>query len=425
MDHFPLELTSAILDLIPDSDKTTLFCLRLVSKGFRELATPRAFRRLNISRKKGCCAAFTELATAAADAGADAHASEVSLHVKEVDFRALEVGGFVEGYVFDGDTIEETVSMFQHLGNFGNLHTLRLYFPSVYEEGVYQFGGEEMSPTRRLQIGIFTSLAESASTANNGSLDNDPRLALHELQVHGLLALPNDGARLASFHTFLHPLKTLHLSLVTNDSEDFDASDEEYTAFWEDDLPGILAGCAENLTCLTLVSDVNTLTFELREWDPIELRRLERLCMRNVVFAMGGLAHANFDTGAEGFIIRHKDTLVYLDLSSCYIDVDDPGPPRSWAQIWGRFERELKGLRSFVFSPLPGRPGPREEPGLSEDELADGDEFYQRIFHGYVVFIIESGYCCDFEEPPRDEEVDRLAFESLQKCIAERNGGER
>ncbi|KAF8880099.1 hypothetical protein CPB84DRAFT_1965847 [Gymnopilus junonius] len=383
---FPTELKSAILDYLLE-DKSQLLHCRLISKDFEILATPCALRTLNISRKKGCSAAFSSLPSD----------SSIFIHVKEINFRALEKKH--DG--LEADCIEETFSMFAHLANFPSLHTLRLYFPSEYEEGMYELYGEDMSPVRILQIQIFKTLA---------GLTFDRSFSLSELEIHGLLALPNEGLHISRLRSLLEPLSSLHISLVTNDGEDFEMAGEDYTAFWDVDLTQLLA-MTRNLTKLTVISNTNSVGFFNKNWDTLDLPKLEYLRLKNFVFTNIAYYQQRFPWsggGVEEFMLRHGRTIKDVDLSSCWVEIHDEDlHPRSWAMIWKNFEKGLTRLESFKFEPMPGRIRP--------------SDFWPR-FNGYVAFVIESGYVNFFDEDPVDVALDGAAFESLQRTIEGRNG---
>ena len=76
----PTELKSSIVDELSE-DKAQLLRCRLVSRDFESLATLRAFKTLNLSRGRGCHAAFT---------GLFPEQSAVLAHVKEIKFHAEE-----------------------------------------------------------------------------------------------------------------------------------------------------------------------------------------------------------------------------------------------------------------------------------------------------------------------------------------------
>ncbi|EGN92562.1 hypothetical protein SERLA73DRAFT_79492 [Serpula lacrymans var. lacrymans S7.3] len=73
---------------------------------------------------------------------------------------------------------------------------------------------------------------------------------------------------------------------------------------------------------------------------------LQSLVLENIVFD-----HNSPSENIEEFIIRHKDSLVRLELRSCscYI-INDSGTKggRSWSGIWERLKQELTGLREIV-----------------------------------------------------------------------------
>jgi hypothetical protein len=404
--NFPLELKGAILDRISE-DKDLLVC-RLISKDFQKLSTPRTFQTLNISRKRGCYAAFTGIPDD----------SQAFAHVKEINFRALETRDWdrdsVQGkefkcgafrslsslLLFIGDTREDTISMFSCIPKFSNLHTLRLYFPDIYEEEKETLEDPaEMSPARSLQIGIFKRLAERSV---------DTISPICELEIQGLLAIQNEGTEVDGFSSFLKPLSSLYISLVTNDSqEDFQLSDDYYRLFWQGAMTNIFTA-TENLTSLTLISDIETHAFANNDWHKINLPKLEHLRLSNIVFLnqayyFNRLQLPLMPSGVEEFVIRHKLTLTELDLSSCLVEICDEDPnPRYWANIWNNFEKKLTRLRSFKFNP------PEQK-----------NNFYK--FTGYVWLDTEGGYKPISEDGLQNEDSDEMAFESLRSAIMKWN----
>ncbi|KAF8884557.1 hypothetical protein CPB84DRAFT_1789029 [Gymnopilus junonius] len=369
--NLPLELKSVILNELSD-DKAQLL----------ELPTPRAFRTLNISRKHGTYAVFSNLPDR----------SPVYDYVREIKFSALQR----LHDVFEGDEVDETISIFTHFSKFPALHTLRFYFHDEYEEGMYEVLGDSisMSPVRTLQIEIFKTLAGLA----------DGGFRLHELEVRGLLALPNEGLCLAAISPLLSPLTTLRLSLVTNNGDDFELADEDFTAFWKTDLFELLR-LAVSLTDVTLMSDINTVGFDGAQWDKLRLPKLRRLHLEYIIFTNIAYYQQRFLSSAEGFeefILRHKDTLEDLDLSLFSIEIDQEDPNRrTWAMIWNGFEAQLSRLRSFKFDPLPGH----------IVDLETGS-----TFEGYATRVAEFGYFGCFWDHLADSTLDEMVFDSLQRC---------
>ena len=86
----PPELKGTILNELAD-DKTALRCCRLISKDFESIAAPLAFKILNLSRRQGCSAKFTELLRGG---------SSILNHVKEIHFSALET----QRHLFQGSS---------------------------------------------------------------------------------------------------------------------------------------------------------------------------------------------------------------------------------------------------------------------------------------------------------------------------------
>ncbi|KAF8886637.1 hypothetical protein CPB84DRAFT_1541507 [Gymnopilus junonius] len=158
--------------------------------------------------------------------------------------------------VFESDTVEETAFFFSSVSKFSNLRTLRLYFPPVFEEEHKDEFDDiipPISPNRTLQIAIFNALA---------TLNPKTNFTLHTLEIHSLLALPNEGIRSPRFSPLLHSLHTLLISVVTNNRDEFEMQyDDDYIHFWKTDTYSLLTRTAETLTSLTLSSDINTSAF--------------------------------------------------------------------------------------------------------------------------------------------------------------------
>ncbi|KAF8875262.1 hypothetical protein CPB84DRAFT_1796716 [Gymnopilus junonius] len=264
--QLPLELKAAIINEIVH-DKNSLLLCRLASRALNVLATPHAFQILNISRTRGSCSAFKALS----------HETEVFRHVKEINFRALQT----KDMVFESDTVEETAFFFSSVSKFSNLRTLRLYFPPVFEEEHKDEFDDiipPISPNRTLQIAIFNALA---------TLNPKTNFTLHTLEIHSLLALPNEGIRSPRFSPLLHSLHTLLISVVTNNRDEFEMQyDDDYIHFWKTDTYSLLTRTAETLTSLTLSSDINTSAFAApnSEWHALTLPKLQSLTLRKLVF---------------------------------------------------------------------------------------------------------------------------------------------
>ncbi|KAF8968571.1 hypothetical protein BDZ97DRAFT_1799081 [Flammula alnicola] len=228
------------------------------------------------------------------------------------------------------------------------------------------------------------------------------------LEIRGLLTYPNENMQLDGFRAFLRPITTLVIALTSLDQGDNGYCDEDYTSFLEEYLPNFLSSSVD-LESLTLLSDVETNGPNFPQWDAITLPRLTSLRLASFVFVNWPFYGLGSDTGLEYFIVRHAQSLRHLDLSGCCVAIEnEDANPRSWANIWTRFEGQLVNLTTFVFDPLPGL--------RSEEQQDDDDPGYV----GYVTLLIESGYINFFDEPPQDFEVDRLAFESFQNVIAAR-----
>ncbi|KAF8152616.1 hypothetical protein B0H34DRAFT_810437 [Crassisporium funariophilum] len=366
----PLELSNIIINNV-DNKEDILAC-RLVSRDFLSLTTPRVFRVLNINGgDRQSTSAIIELA----------NTPDIAEHVRVIVYRHNDDDD-------DEDMVAMAASSLSHLGKFALLESIRFYFPNTYVE----WGPDEMSTDRRTQISIFESIAT-----------NPPPISLHELEIHSLLALPNPAFRLPGFADFLKPLKKLVIKTNSDDSGESVYCDESYMDFWKTDVARLLMSPAA-LTSITLDSDLYC-DGPYSVWDAVTFPDLTSLHLGMIVL------NNNQNIGVEKFISRHGSTLVTLELMSCPADVDQENPnphARKWSDIWARFEQTLPRLNTFIFDPMPGRP----QEGAS---ARDGEDY-----RGYAYFMIESGYISLFDDPPQDEDVDRMAFEHLQDVIRAR-----
>lgn len=288
-------------------------------------------------------------------------------------------------------TNEGVLSDLECIPKFPNVNALQLRFLGTWVED--EEDPDEMSAARRLQIAAITTLS---------NLHSQHGLRLQSLKLHNLITRSNESILTEEFKALLEPLTSLTVSLVTNDSELFYHSHDDYCQFWDFDMTTML-NAARNLTSLTLVSDITT----FYDWDKVvTFPRLESLLLENFVF--GELF------SPEPFIIRHKKTLLHLELLSCWNQPDSgllvAAEPRAWADIFKGFEEELPGVLTFSFDPLPG--------------IVEGTEDYPQ-WHGYVYADTEGsegGYKNFFDERPLPQagESDILAFQSFQKAIAKR-----
>lgn len=290
-------------------------------------------------------------------------------------------------------TNEHVLSDIACIPKFANVNALQLHFLNRWVESHNEDDADEMSPTRRLQIAVIKALA---------NLHCQHGLRLQKLELRCLITRSNESILTDEFKALLEPLTSLTISVVTNDSELFYHSDDDYCGFWDNDMTTML-NTARNLTSLTLVSDIKT----FYDWSRVAtFPKLEQLFLEDFIF--------DPYCSPEPFIIRHKETLRYLDLSSCWIHVGQAvggnAQPQAWAEIFKCFEEELRGLFVFNFDPLPG--------------MIEGTEDFPE-YDGYVwpdTEGSEGGYKNSFEDKPVPQagEGDILAFESLQKAIAKR-----
>lgn len=187
--------------------------------------------------------------------------------------------------------------------------------------------------------------------------------------------------------------------------------EDPYLQFWKEHMTSIL-NTTRNLTSLSLYSDV----IAFNEWGLVSsLPSLENLTLSKFLFAyedFGGDRKAETFC-LESFILRHRKTLRHLDLIDCCIDISSEF--YSWAQIFRNFEQHLDEIRFFRFHPPPFV-------GTATEDDGDPDGYVWRLWNErggrYVDFFD------DYEFPDPDTgELDRLAFDYLQRTIKQRNQG--
>ncbi|KAH9481323.1 hypothetical protein JR316_0005845 [Psilocybe cubensis] len=369
-----LELVGVILKHI--DDKPFLLRSRLISRKFKSAADPFAFRTLTVSRTQQSREGFQNLIAS----------PQLAAFVQQIIFVTSGKGARTDDAINEG-----VLSDLECIPKFPSVNALQLRFLGTWSEDEDE--PDEMSPARQLQIAAIRTLS---------TLHSQQGLRLQSLEIHNLITRTNESILTDEFKSLLETLTSLTISLLTNDSELFYHSDEDYCQFWDRDMTTML-NAARNLASLTLVSDIKTFC----DWDKfVTFLKLESLTLENFVF--GELF------SPEPFILRHKETLLHLELLSCWNQPDSglisATEPRAWADIFKRFEEELIGLLTFSFNPLPG--------------IEEGTEDHPQ-WHGYVYADTEGsegGYKNFFNEKPLPQagEGDISAFRSFQEVIAKR-----
>ncbi|KAF8151328.1 hypothetical protein B0H34DRAFT_727215 [Crassisporium funariophilum] len=373
----PTPLPVELLDIIISSldDKEDILTCRLTSSIFRSIANPLAFRTLTIRVDERSKIAIDNLIDAPG----------LSELVREIVYRQEDDD--------DDGMIGVAASNFSHLAELPLLETVHMHFPiRVLED----WPPRPMTTSKEAQTAIFTTLAS-----------NPPPISLRRVEIHALLSEADTVFYLPGLSDFWKPI--VDLVITTNSHDACEINDEAFLEFWSAVIPHCLQSCS-SLASLTLDSDVICQGPNVVDWDDLTCPNLIFLRLKNMIF------DDNLHGGLERFITRQGATLTRLELLSCQVDIVarfyTPFATR-WADIWARFEQTLTHLETFTFHPMPGRP-------KIGDTDADGEDVDPHVFYGYIAYCGEGMYKTEFEEPPRDGETDRLAFEHLQDVIRAR-----
>ncbi|KAJ3512968.1 hypothetical protein NLJ89_g3214 [Agrocybe chaxingu] len=383
--HVPLELLNSILNDI--GSKSDLLALHTTCKVLHGVITPRTFRVLDISRKKG---------------GADAmisifDASELMQHVKEIILQASH-GEYLTDATDGGqknfaeepkeveleeDTVEDTVSIFGHLSKLPNLWSLRLLFPNQYQDA------EEYNKDKAPESEALPSLKKS--------------------EIYNLVCLPTQINNSAGFKAFLKGLESVYMQVVLTSEDNFYYY-EPLMDFYEHDIPFFAQTPQETLTSLSS-NVLNPGPVLGSFWKETAMPNLRDLHFVWFAFHHNIMNPALVDpTCLEWLVLHHAVTLQSLKLISCTIDMGQTAQGtwnvQSWSQVLTAFQQELTGLKEFVLDPLPGR-----------------NEEHPEEYNSYSWLLNESGYIMLFGEddnrlPPVD--ADLAAFEELQENIWKR-----
>ncbi|KAJ7641790.1 hypothetical protein FB45DRAFT_1000315 [Roridomyces roridus] len=373
MSKLPPELFNFVLNELRSGgdDAKTLFDLRLVSKPIKQITTPLAFKGVAVRASVKSAEAVSVLQDSEDESLRDA--------VKEVVFRGDE-----RVVLREGNAAEETaalVKVFSGLAKFPRLESLQLDLHDQYEEDRAESG-----PTSylRLQLALFESLTT-----------NHPP-SLTSLALNNVIAKPDSIYTRDDFKVIFQPLQRLELSILSEDPDcEGSYAEQPLVDFWAKSIPSIIRN-ATSLTSLTLRSTaqwVGAMSFK-----DIFLPELSELVLHKFILEP---MMAEYDT--VEFILRHKNTLTRLELSSCSIGGGEEGTPmpRLWHAVFKSFEKELVNLKEFV---------------LLDEE--GGEDFDERLM--YTVLLAGDGYAIAEDEIGGGEE-DLAALESLREVMNSRN----
>lgn len=151
--RLPVEILTIILDEI--EDKSVLFKSRLISKDFMDVATPRALRKLIVSREKTSLEGIQNLAN-----------SPLAKFVFEVTFKEHNV-------VSSWHTDEPFRVAMLHIPAFPNVTSLQVSFPARCYVEVMNIDDEVVSDPDE-----ETSEPDEAPVSNEDSLNSKLRLAM-------------------------------------------------------------------------------------------------------------------------------------------------------------------------------------------------------------------------------------------------------
>ncbi|KAJ7869092.1 hypothetical protein B0H14DRAFT_2727583 [Mycena olivaceomarginata] len=206
-----------------------------------------------------------------------------------------------------------------------------------------------------------------------------PTTPLISLTLYNIIPIPDGIYATEAFQNIFRSLTTLCISVDSGNQP-------QLSDFWESSIPSILKS-ATNLTSLTIRSNHPSLTFT----SPM----LASLMLDTFILHP---AHADYDI-AE-FIVRHKATLMHLELTDCWVLRGKQGVyARPWRSLFQLFQQELVGLRSLrMLTTISGS--------------------YLWHFCGYIVLVPESRFFYyDHEAAVQARDLDDAAFESLISTV--------
>ncbi|KAI0059975.1 hypothetical protein BV25DRAFT_1993242 [Artomyces pyxidatus] len=317
MPSLPLETIQSIIEF---ASVDGLLALRLASKAFCALASPRAFHTISCTNTVKSTAGLLSLLDRPG----------IRTHVREISYRTLDSIPVYEQSATPEPTDGEDDEIRQNL-----IAAIKL-FPAVpllssvqFTFSPLHFEVEPDTPTPRLevQIAVLTALATLSSHS------------IYSLTLENIYPIPDPAYTSPSFLAFVAQLRHLRLATASDDVPDDYVTDGPIVPFYEDCLPSILRAPQNSLTSLEFLSDIDVGVAPGLDLGQLHYPHLTNLALRHVLFDAG--------TGVEAFILAHSTTLTSLTLRSCRIALDEveTPPDRPWAQVYTAFRQGLVHLR--------------------------------------------------------------------------------
>ncbi|KIM89985.1 hypothetical protein PILCRDRAFT_812780 [Piloderma croceum F 1598] len=346
----PLELINEVIDYVPSTSIADLRTLRIVSRTFKTLATPRVFRVLHVT--------------------ASTQSVQRLKNVHESD----ELRHFVEKVVFlhEGDKLDAKmkskymeVYKFTKKDEYGTrlMHAMKKKDLREYQR-LEQLRSERDSKTLKLpqaplfRLHKFTRLntvhfsfypkfmEETSSRPSThlwvqksvlASLTSEPcPLTIKDLSLAHLICV-NDGTyETPAFQSVISSLHSLSFLTVSNIKPGcLSVWLGWFHEFWPSTAPErFLVPALSSLTSLSFGGDEYIDNFN---FDACYFPRLTSLKLRGIVFSM-------FHT-IDDFVIKHGATLRRLELEDNGMDSTDD---YYWSEVWERFQTELAVLEKLV-----------------------------------------------------------------------------
>ncbi|KAI0314908.1 hypothetical protein OF83DRAFT_1134632 [Amylostereum chailletii] len=312
---FPLLPAETWDQIIHDFSAADLVKFRGTSRALCRLASPRAFATL--------------LATNTLTSGRNLYnlmkSPNVAAYVKKVIYQHSTE------WTSDHAKVRKVLgSAFLLLGELPSLRDVVLHFRPEYVER-YHITHEIPSPDLLVQLMILSSMANSSFEASNL-----PR----SLKITGLIARHDHMYRADVFKTLVSRLTSLSFTTLADETRFY--AHLPVGEFWCKDVLAIIRPSASTLRSLTIHSNLHVGRHPPLNLDELTLPNLKNLSI--------GRIHFCTESGAEAFVLRHRDTLTSLGLAYCSI-ANPRG--RLWSHVYDTLARELHRLVKLeVLAPL-------------------------------------------------------------------------
>ncbi|TFY81552.1 hypothetical protein EWM64_g2460 [Hericium alpestre] len=402
-------LTAELLNMIASevTSSQDLLNLRAANTALHGIVTPRAFRHVRVTNSKQSADAFAGILRSKSLVR---NIQQVVLQDKDADDDGTKRGtqddghsaGSVDGATSSADSepvtvdryegaVDETINAlraaFAMLSNLPNLRTLRLIFcPTLPNDWDSDFIPEleEQPDEFRLQLAVLEAVAEHSD-----------RLSLRSLSIINVFAFHNELFERPSFAALFKSVTALRVDGVSDTISVCACFSVPFCQFWGDTLPQCFLQPvnASGLESLTLTSDQDMAAPPDSALTEVHFPALKSLSLTNFLFC-------DLSFRIEEFLLRHKDSLEYLELRGSKIVLPDwaDEPTELWAQKWSRFSTEFASLKDLV---------------------VEDTEFDESRPLRYAKLDPEYGWMPEFMEMP-GEEQDNGALEAWRAVVAAR-----